>query len=80
MSLMLEEKYKYHTLKLEKINTNVIVGSSSLLDTIFIFREVSSYNRGECVVHETNVNVGELESLLEDLQIVEQKSEKVRDL
>lgn len=46
MSLMLEEKYKYHTLKLEKINTNVIVGSSSLLDTIFIFREVSSYNRG----------------------------------
>lgn len=52
-----EGKYKYHTLKLEKINTNVIVGSSSLLDTIFIFREVSSYNRGECVVHETNVNV-----------------------
>lgn len=45
------------SLKLEKINTNVIVGSSSLLDTIFIFREVSSYNRGECVVHETNVNV-----------------------
>lgn len=57
------DKCKYHTLKLEKINTNVTFGSSSLLDTTFIFREVSSYNRGECVVHETNVKVGELECL-----------------
>lgn len=56
------------SLKLEKIKTNVIVGNSSLLDTIFIFREVPSYSWGECVVHETNGNVLKLQSLLEDLQ------------